>query len=100
MDKLLKIQKRVKGISMCLSIPSKVVSLDADNMATVDTLGVKRVVSLDLMPESVDVGDYVLIHIGYAINKIDEESALASIETFKEIIAQMDEEERREAIGE
>ncbi|MCI4400015.1 MAG: HypC/HybG/HupF family hydrogenase formation chaperone [Campylobacteraceae bacterium] len=85
---------------MCLSIPSKVVSLDEDNMATVDTLGVKRVVSLDLMPESVNVGDYVLIHIGYAINKIDEESALASIETFKEIIAQMDEEERREAIGE
>jgi hydrogenase expression/formation protein HypC len=100
MDKLLKIQKRAKGISMCLSIPSKVVSLDEDNMATVDTLGVKRVVSLDLMPESVNVGDYVLIHIGYAINKIDEESALASIETFKEIIAQMDEEERREAIGE
>jgi len=100
MDKLLKIQKRVKGINMCLSIPSKVVSLDADNMATVDTLGVKRVVSLDLMPEPVNVGDYVLIHIGYAINKIDEESALVSIETFKEIIAQMDEEERREAIGE
>ncbi len=85
---------------MCLSIPSKVVSLDEDNMATVDTLGVKRVVSLDLMPEAVGIGDYVLIHIGYAINKIDEESALLSIETFKEIIAQMDEEERREAIGE
>ncbi len=85
---------------MCLSIPSKVISLEADNMATVDTLGVKRVVSLDLMPEEVKVGDYVLIHIGYAINKIDEESALLSIETFKEIIAQMDEEERQEAIGE
>lgn len=85
---------------MCLSIPSKVISLDSDNMATVDTLGVARSVSLDLMPESVAVGDYVLIHIGYAINKIDEENALLSIETFKEIIAQMDEEERREAIGE
>ncbi|MGE4398373.1 MAG: HypC/HybG/HupF family hydrogenase formation chaperone [Campylobacterales bacterium] len=85
---------------MCLSIPSKVVSLNDDNMATVDTLGVERVVSLDLMPEPLNIGDYVLIHIGYAINKIDEESALLSIETFKEIIAQMDEEERREAIGE
>ncbi|HRF58016.1 MAG TPA: HypC/HybG/HupF family hydrogenase formation chaperone [Campylobacterales bacterium] len=85
---------------MCLSIPSKVVSLDADNTATVDTLGVQRSVSLDLMPESLNIGDYVLIHIGYAINKIDEESALLSIETFKEIIAQMDEEEKREAIGE
>ena len=85
---------------MCLSIPSKVVSLNDDNMATVDTLGVERVISLDLMPEAVNVGEYVLIHIGYAINKIDEEDALLSIETFKEIIAQMDEEERREAVGE
>ncbi len=85
---------------MCLSIPSKVVSLDEGNMATVDTLGVERVVSLDLMPEPVAIGDYLLIHIGYAINKIDEESALLSIETFQEIIAQMDEEEKREAIGE
>ncbi len=85
---------------MCLSIPSKVVSLDEGNMATVDTLGVQRIVSLDLMPEPVAIGDYLLIHIGYAINKIDEESALLSIETFQEIIAQMDEEEKREAIGE
>lgn len=85
---------------MCLSIPSKVVSLDADNMATVDTLGVQRVVSLDLMPVPLAIGDYVLIHIGYAINKIDEESALLSIETFKEIIAQMDEDERKEALCE
>lgn len=85
---------------MCLSIPSKVVSMGEGNMATVDTLGVERVVSLDLMPEPVAIGDYLLIHIGYAINKIDEESALLSIETFQEIIAQMDEEEKREAIGE
>jgi hydrogenase expression/formation protein HypC len=85
---------------MCLSIPSKVVSLDADNMATVDTLGVARVVSLDLMPEPVGIGDYVLIHIGYAINKIDEEDALISIDVFKQVIAAMDEEERREALGE
>lgn len=84
---------------MCLSIPSKVVSLNADNMATVDTLGVQREVSLDLMPEPVALGDYVLIHIGYAINKIDEEDALLSIETFKEIIAAMDEEEKAEALG-
>ncbi len=100
MDKLSKNEKRAEGLNMCLSIPSKVVSLNEDNMATVDTLGVERVVSLDLMPETPNIGDYVLIHIGYAINKIDEESALLSIETFKEIIAQMDEEERREAIGE
>ncbi len=85
---------------MCLSIPSQVVELKEDNFAVVDTLGVKREVSLDLMPEEVVIGDYVLIHIGYAINKIDTERALLSIETYKEIIGQMDEEELKEAMGE
>jgi len=86
---------------MCLSIPSKVVELKEDNIAVVDTMGVMREVSLDLMkPDEVALGDYVLIHIGFVINKIDEEDALSSIEVFREILERMDEEERKEAIGE
>lgn len=85
---------------MCLSIPSKVISINEElNTAVVDTLGVQREVSLDLMPEPVKLDDYVLLHVGFAINKIDTEDALASIEVFKEIIAKMDEEEREEALG-
>jgi hydrogenase expression/formation protein HypC len=68
---------------MCLAIPSKVLKITEDNMAEVDTLGVKRVVSLDLMPEPVKEGDYVLIHVGYAMGKIDEKEALESIEVYK-----------------
>ena len=68
---------------MCLAIPSKVLKITKDNMAEVDTLGVKRVVSLDLMPEPVKEGDYVLIHVGYAMGKIDEKEALESIEVYK-----------------
>lgn len=85
---------------MCLSIPSKVVKIDKDvNMATVDTMGVQRDASLDLMADDdVKVGDYVLLHIGFVMNRIDEEDALASIETYKEIIELMDEEERQKAI--
>lgn len=85
---------------MCLSIPSKVVSIDKDtNMVTVDTMGVKRDASLDLMVEDdVKIGDYVLLHIGFIMNKIDEEDALSSIETYKEIIELMDEEDRQKAI--
>jgi hydrogenase expression/formation protein HypC len=80
---------------MCLSIPSKVVKIDkTTNVATVDTLGVKRTVGLDLVGEPVDIGDYVLIHVGFAMNKIDEKEALASIEVYKELIAQMEQEER------
>ena len=70
---------------MCLAIPCKVLKITEDNMAEVDTLGVKRVVSLDLMPEPVGVGDYVLIHVGYAMGKIDEKEALESIEVYKQL---------------
>ena len=85
---------------MCLSIPSKVVKIDKENnMATVDTMGVQREASLDLMEEgSVKLGDYVLLHIGFIMNTIDEEDALASLDTYREIIEAMDEEERQRAI--
>lgn len=85
---------------MCLSIPSKVTKIDHEsNMATVDTMGVSRDASLDLMEEdSVKVGDFVLLHIGFIMNKIDEEDAIASLETYKEILSMMDEEERQKAI--
>jgi len=85
---------------MCLSIPSKVVKIDKEsNIATVDTMGVKRDASLDLMEDGdVKIGDYVLLHIGFVMNKIDEEDAIASIDTYKEILALMDEEDRKQAI--
>jgi hydrogenase expression/formation protein HypC len=68
---------------MCLAIPSKVLEINEKNIAKVDTLGVVREVSLDLVPEPVKEGDYVLIHVGYAMGKIDEKSALESIELYK-----------------
>jgi len=85
---------------MCLSIPSKVTKIDKEtNMATVDTMGVSRDAALDLMEDGdVKIGDYVLLHIGFVMNKIDEEDAMASLDTYKEIISLMDEEERQKAI--
>jgi len=85
---------------MCLSIPSKIVEILPDNFAIVDTMGVKRKVSLDLMPEPVKVGDYVLIHVGYAMTKMSEEDALESIKVYEEIIEKLEEEEKREIFGE
>ena len=78
---------------MCLAIPSKVLNIDKNNVAEVDTLGVKRKVSLDLIAEEVKPGDYVLIHVGYAMNKIDEKAALESIEIYKQLAAAAMEEE-------
>ena len=85
---------------MCLSIPSKVTKVDKEtNTATVDTMGVSRDASLDLMEEgSVTVGDYVLLHIGFIMNKIDEKDALLSLEAFKEVLAIMDEDELERTI--
>ncbi|WP_457640905.1 HypC/HybG/HupF family hydrogenase formation chaperone [Persephonella sp.] len=79
---------------MCLSIPSKVVEILPDNYAIVDTMGVKRKVSLDLMPEPVEIGDYVLIHVGYAMTKMSEEDALESLKIYEEIIRKLEEEEK------
>ncbi|PLA74528.1 HypC/HybG/HupF family hydrogenase formation chaperone [Hydrogenovibrio sp. SC-1] len=75
---------------MCLSVPSKVVEIHAGDAATVETMGVQRQVSLALMPEAVELGDYVLIHVGFAMNKIDEADALESLALYQEMIALMD----------
>lgn len=79
---------------MCLAIPSKVLSINSEtNTATIETLGVSREASLDLMQEEVQVGEYVLLHIGYVMGKIDTQSALESIELYKQIVQDMEEEE-------
>ncbi|MEA2047704.1 MAG: HypC/HybG/HupF family hydrogenase formation chaperone [Campylobacterota bacterium] len=85
---------------MCLSIPSKVVKVSEDQtICTVDTMGVQRDANLMMMSDDeVKVGDYVLLHIGFVMNKIDEEEALNSIETYRELLEVMDEEERKQAI--
>jgi hydrogenase expression/formation protein HypC len=85
---------------MCLSIPSKVTKIDKEqNIATVDTMGVKRMASLDIMPENeIQIGDYVLLHIGFVMEKIDESYALEALETYQEILDKMDEEDRQRAI--
>ena len=66
---------------MCLSIPSQVVQLHPeDNCVTVDTLGVQRRVSCMLLEEPLNLGDYVLLHIGFVMSKIDEEEAQAQMD--------------------
>ena len=70
---------------MCLAIPSKVVEIK-EGSGTIDTDGVRRVVSLVLLSD-VEIGDYVIVHAGYAIQKIDEASATASLEALHEAMA-------------
>jgi hydrogenase expression/formation protein HypC len=73
---------------MCLAIPSRIVEID-DNMGTIDVDGVKRKASLLLLEEA-KVGDYVIVHAGFAIHKIDEQAAMESLKLLKEAAALID----------
>jgi hydrogenase expression/formation protein HypC len=68
---------------MCLAVPSKVINID-NLLATVDVFGARREVSLILLPEEAQVGDYVLVHAGFAIQKVDEAVALDSMKLIRE----------------
>ena len=71
---------------MCLGIPMKVISLDGP-MATVEVKGVRRVCDISLVGEEVGVGDHVLVHVGYAISKVDEEEVQKTWELLDQILA-------------
>ncbi len=70
---------------MCLAIPAKVTKIDA-NMAKIGVGGVTRSVSLMLVTD-VAVGDYIIVHAGFAINKVDPEDAQESLRLLRELAA-------------
>lgn len=70
---------------MCLAIPSKIVEISSSK-AVIDVDGVRRECSL-LMIEDPKIGDYVIVHAGFAIQKIDESAALESLELMREMAA-------------
>lgn len=76
---------------MCLAIPALIKSIK-DNDAEVEIGGISRRISLYLTPEA-QVGDYVLLHTGYAINIIDHEEAEETLKLFEEIAKLAEEEE-------
>ena len=74
---------------MCLAIPSKVIRIE-NNIATIDVDGVQRQASL-LLLEDVKISDYVIIHAGFAIQKIDESVAMESLQLLRQAAAIMEE---------
>lgn len=70
---------------MCLGVPGQVVEID-DMTAVVDFWGVKRRVRLDLVDEPVTPGDYVLIHVGYAIRRIPHEDVKVTLELYEQLL--------------
>ena len=75
---------------MCLAIPAKIIEID-DNLGTIDMEGTKREVSL-LLLEDPKIGEYVIVHAGFAIHKIDETAAMESLKVLREMAAVVDED--------
>jgi hydrogenase expression/formation protein HypC len=69
---------------MCLAIPAKVVELLPDDQAVIDLGGVRKEISLALVSD-VAVDDYVIVHVGYALNKLDQDEAAKTLALFAEI---------------
>ena len=70
---------------MCLAVPARVVSIDGLD-ATVDLGGVRKAISIALVPEA-QLGDYVIVHVGHAIGLIDPEEAARTLELFAQMQA-------------
>jgi hydrogenase expression/formation protein HypC len=69
---------------MCLAIPARVVDMPDAESAVVDLGGVRKEISLALV-DDVAVGDYVIVHVGYALNKLDPEEAAKTLALFAEM---------------
>lgn len=74
---------------MCLAVPARIETLTAPGFAIVDLGGVKKEISLALIDDA-SVGEYVIVHVGYALQKLDEEEAQRTLELFAQM-GQMDE---------
>ncbi|MFH1368157.1 MAG: HypC/HybG/HupF family hydrogenase formation chaperone [Elusimicrobiota bacterium] len=77
---------------MCLAIPGKIIKIEKDKRAEIDFGGVIRAAQLDLMP-SVKVGDYVIVHAGFAIQKLSEKDARETLKAINEAYGQDSEQE-------
>ncbi|HEY3308771.1 MAG TPA: HypC/HybG/HupF family hydrogenase formation chaperone [Desulfuromonadaceae bacterium] len=74
---------------MCLGVPMKIVSREGDTIiAEVD--GVQKEASVMLLADQVDVGDYVIVHAGFAISRLDEQYALETLQLMREVFSPED----------
>lgn len=73
---------------MCLAVPGQVMTIEDDPMRTaiVSFAGVTKSVSLAMVPEA-QVGDYVIVHVGFAISRLDEEAAQRTLQTYADLAA-------------
>ena len=72
---------------MCLAVPGKIVEIREERgtrMATIDFDGIRKDICLAYLPD-IEVGDYAIVHVGFAISRIDEESARETLQMFRDL---------------
>ena len=79
---------------MCIAAPAQIVKIDREeNILYADFGGARQAAKMDLLPD-VEIGEYVLIHAGYAIEKLSEEAAKESLEAWEELLEILEEEDK------
>ncbi len=78
---------------MCLAIPMKIIKIE-DNLATAEINGAKFKANIDLVPD-VKIGEYIIVHAGFAIEKLDEESAMETLKIWQDVADFHDNREKR-----
>jgi hydrogenase expression/formation protein HypC len=78
---------------MCLAIPSKVIKIK-NSTATIDVYGAQRDISIILIEDDINIGDYVLVHAGFAIQKIGEDDAKETLKLFDKYFGLKDTKEK------
>ena len=71
---------------MCLGIPSKIITISENSRATIDVYGARRDINTMLLEGDLAVGDYVLVHAGFAIQKLQEDVAMETLSLFDEYL--------------
>jgi hydrogenase expression/formation protein HypC len=80
--------------TMCIAVPGKVIEIHANDepvMGTVDFGGIRKNISLELVPE-VKVGEYVIVHVGFAISIVDEQDAMETLKLFEQMGEKLEDE--------
>lgn len=75
---------------MCLGLPMRLLEIERNQMGLAETLGVSRKISLHLVPD-VEIGDYLMVHAGYAIERINTEEAASRLLVLQEMIGELEE---------
>lgn len=81
---------------MCLAMPTRVIEIDDNGLATVELDGVQKKISLALI-DGVEIGDYVIVHVGFALQKLDPVEAEKTLDLFREMADLVAAEDARQA---